>query len=94
MHVIAELEIRVLSALRGLFINARWTFSFASSATMTTYFDGTREGLHGGLIEGSHGQGDGTRLRLASRRRLRDYHELPAAQGACVRALRPPGVVL
>ena len=44
MHVIAGLEIRVLSALRDLFIDARWTFSFASSDTMPACFDLTRGG--------------------------------------------------
>ena len=44
--MIAGLEIRVLSALRGFFIDARWTFSFASAATVPG------EGLHGSLLEG------------------------------------------
>ena len=45
MHVIAGTEIRVLSALRGRFIDARWTFPFASSATaVPVCFDGTRRG--------------------------------------------------
>ena len=38
------LGIRVLSALRGLFVDARWTFSLASCATVPAYFDGTRGG--------------------------------------------------
>ena len=44
MHVIAGLETRALSALRGRFIDARWTFSFASSATKPVCFDDTRGG--------------------------------------------------
>ena len=44
MHVIAGLEVRVLSAHRGLLIDARWTFSFASSTTVPACFDGTRGG--------------------------------------------------
>ena len=42
MHVIAGLEIRVLSALGDLFIDARWTFLFASSATVPACLDLTR----------------------------------------------------
>ena len=44
MHMIAGLEIRVVSALRSLFIDARWTFSFDSSATVPACLDDTREG--------------------------------------------------
>ena len=43
MHVIAGLEIRVLSALRVIFIDARWTFSFASSANVPACLDGSRQ---------------------------------------------------
>ena len=44
MHLIAGLEIRVLSALRGHFVDARWTLSFDSSATVPARLDGTRGG--------------------------------------------------
>lgn len=44
MHVIAGLEFRAVFALRGMFINARWTFAFASSATVSAFVDGTRGG--------------------------------------------------
>ena len=44
MHVIAGLEVRELSALRGLFIDTKWTFPFASPATMPAGFNGTRGG--------------------------------------------------
>ena len=42
MHVLAGLEIRVLSALRGPFIGESWTFLAASFATVPAFFDGTR----------------------------------------------------
>ena len=35
---------RALSALRGPFLDSRWTFSFASSATVPACLDGTRIG--------------------------------------------------
>ena len=44
MHVIDGLEIREVSVLRGRFIDAMWTCSFVSSATVPTCFDGARGG--------------------------------------------------
>ena len=44
MQEIAGLEIRVLSALRGLIIDVRCTLSFTSSATVPAHVDGTRGG--------------------------------------------------
>ena len=44
MHVIAGLKNKSAFRLLGLFIAARWTFSFASSATVPACFDGTRGG--------------------------------------------------
>lgn len=52
MRVIACLEIRVLPALRGLFIDARWTFPYDYSATVPACLDGARRGPAGGLLEG------------------------------------------
>ena len=56
----------MLSALRGPFLDSRQTFSFASSAAVPACLDGTREGLYGGLLEGScdRGRRRGMRKRL------------------------------
>ena len=62
--VITGLEIHVLSALRGLSVKARWTFSFASPAP--------GEGLHGGPLKGSCGPASSQRYaNTAKRRRAR-----------------------
>ena len=41
MHMIQEVEIRALSALRGLLIHPRWNVLLASSSTLPACFDGT-----------------------------------------------------
>ena len=55
MHVHVRLEIRLLSALRGLSIDARWTFSFILPPPYPPTPALPGEGLPGGLREGSCG---------------------------------------
>ena len=64
------------SALRGLFLDSRRTFSSASSATVPACLDGTGEGLRGGLPEGSCGR----RRRRVMRNRLNVGTYAPASE--------------
>ena len=57
MHVIAGLEVRELSALRGLLIDTKWTFPFASPATMPAGFNGTRGGACTAACSRAHAAG-------------------------------------
>ena len=55
-HVVTGLEFQLLSVLRSLFLDARRTFSFGSSATVPAASISSEEGLPGGLLEGSCGR--------------------------------------
>ena len=56
MHVIAGFEIRVFSALRDLFTDARWAFRLLLPPPCPPSSAAAGEGLHGGLPEGSCGR--------------------------------------
>lgn len=53
MHVMIGVEIRTLSTIRGLFLDARRIFSFSSSTTAPACLNFTRGVLPGDLFEGS-----------------------------------------